>query len=336
MRYSFIFLIILSSLCDNIFAQSEYIYSKNGTPILNRRQLVFNCLRALHKDRYDKAAVAICECQTDKLDKQFTNKQYRKHTYNNFIDINNLVKEDSLINKLVKECFTNSGNSILLQAEGFETEFISNCIKNVQSSTEKKLDINKLTSFCNCQLDLVKKNKISDAEMRTMQNPNSLLFFEIMYKCGNPFGEESTVEKNWNPNIEKDIIGPSIDTVKVLNLNGMTYLKLKTGSLIEIWLFDTGATDLLINTDMEKQLKLENIIAEANYIGMGEYEMANGIIDSCKKYKINSIEVGKFIVNNVVIAVSEKGKRIIVGKALLNKFSSWTLNNKENRLILNK
>lgn len=336
MRYKFTLLIILFSLCNNIFAQSEFIYSKNGTPIINRRQFVFNCLRSLNKDRYDKAAVAICECKTDKLDKQFTNKQYRKFTYNNFIDINSLLKEDSLLNKSVKECFTNSGNTILLQAEGFEADFISNCIKNIKSNTEKKLDITKLTSFCNCQLDLIKTNKISDAEMRTMLNPNSSLFFEVMYKCGNPFEDESDKEKNWNPNLEKDIIGPAVDTIKVLNLNGMTYLKLKTGSLLQIWLFDTGATDLLINTDMEKQLKLENIITESNFMGIGEYEMANGVIDSCRKYKVNGLQVGGFVVNNVVIAVSEKSKRIIVGKALLNKFSHWTLNNKENRLILNK
>jgi hypothetical protein len=36
----------------------------------------------------------------------------------------------------------------------------------------------------------------------------------------------------------------------------------------------------------------------------------------------------------VVVSVSEKGKRIIVGKALLNKFRHWSLSNQDNKLLL--
>jgi len=119
-------------------------------------------------------------------------------------------------------------------------------------------------------------------------------------------------------------------------MNGMTFLKIKTGSLVQFWLFDTGATDLLINSEMEQQLKKENILLQENYLGTGEYEMANGVIDTCRKYKIDNIRIGKYAVNNVTVAVTDKGKKIIVGKSLLNKFSSWMINNKEELLILTK
>ena len=116
----------------------------------------------------------------------------------------------------------------------------------------------------------------------------------------------------------------------------MAYLEIKVGSLVQVWLFDTGASDLLINTDMEEDLKKENILNESNYLGIGQYEMANGMIDTCRKYRVNDIMIGEFAVDNVVVAVTEKGKRIIAGRALLNKFSRWFINNQNSTLILVK
>src|SRR4029079_13059410 len=105
---------------------------------------------SLHKDKSDKTVLAICECQVDNIDGHFTNKQYRKHTSNNIVNVSELIKEDAELEKTMKECFTSSGKTILLQAESFQTEFISQCIKSIQKNTEKKLDENNLTKFCSC------------------------------------------------------------------------------------------------------------------------------------------------------------------------------------------
>ena len=209
-------------------------------------------------------------------------------------------------------------------------------MESIKKNSEKKLDSNRLRSFCNCQLNLIKTKQLSDDEMEVLSNPNSLLFFEIMYKCGDPFIEKGEPGKNWNLQSANDITGPERDTIKVLTLHGMTYVKIKTGSIVQVWLFDTGASDLLITKDMEAELKKENFITAQNYLGTGEYEMANGMVDTCRKYQINNVQIGKFYINNIVIAVSDKARRIIVGKGLLNKFSNWTLNNSDNTLTLTK
>ena len=339
----FISLCFLILLCnpsfsqgDFTFAEDELIYTKEGDPILISRKLIANCLKSLHKTRADTNALAICKCQTNKLDRQFTRKQYRNHTKKGVIDLQALIKKDSLLEKEINACYENSGQTILLQAEGFEPEFIADCMKGIQKKSEKKLDSNRLRSFCSCQLNLVKTKKITDTEMEAISDPNSLLFFEIMYKCGDPFLEKTDIDINWSQQSADNITGPASDTINILNIRGMTYLKIKTGSLVQVWLFDTGASDLLITKDMETQLKKENIISEQNYLGTGEYEMANGMIDTCRKYKMNNIQLGKFVIDNVVVAVSDKARRIIVGKGLLNKFSNWSLNNSDNKLILTK
>jgi len=172
--------------------------------------------------------------------------------------------------------------------------------------------------------------------METLTNPNSLLFYEIMFNCGNPFDKDENATRNWNTQFINDIEGPATDTINILNLHGMTYVKIKTGSLVQFWLFDTGASDLYINNEMETTLKKENIINDQNYLGIGEYEMANGMIDTCRKYLVNNIQIGKYTLNKIIVAVSDKGKKIIVGKGLLNKFAYWSLNNKNNTLVLSK
>lgn len=322
--------------CLQSYAQDEFIYTKEGQSILNRRQLIAICLKNLHKDKTDQNSLAMCECQTNKLDWQFTRKQYRKYTSKGVIDISALIKEDSLFEKQIKACYGGSGKTILLQAESFQLDFIADCVAGIKKNTEKKLDSTRLRSFCSCQLNLIKTKQLSDAEMDALSNPNSLLFFEIMYTCGDPFTGKADPGKNWNQQYANDITGPESDTIKVLNLYGMSYIKIKTGSLVQVWLFDTGASDLLVTKDMETELKKENFITPQNYLGTSEYEMANGMIDTCRKYKINNVQVGEFYINNIVIAVSDKARRIIVGKGLLNKFSEWTLNNNDNTLILTK
>lgn len=316
------------------FAQDEFLHSKDGRTILKKRELFKTCLTLLHKNQSDQTAVSICECQVDKIDWHFTYKQFKNHTSDGIIDIAELIKEDTLLEKEIKECFTNTGKTFLLLSEGSEKSIISNCIKSIQSHTRKNLDSIRISDFCNCQLELIKKKKPGDAEIKTLNDPNSLFFYEMIYFCGDPFSD--TLQKNWSQDMEKDISGPPIDTFKILTLDGMTYVKVKIGKMTRLWLFDTGASDLLISNEMESTLKNENIISETNYLGIGEYEMANGIIDTCRRYKIDNIKIGHFNVNNVIVAVTDKGKKIIVGKALLNKFSSWILNNKNNTLILTK
>lgn len=314
----------------------EGIYTKEGRVVLNRRQVVNNCLAALNKDRSDKTALAICECQANKLNNRFTNKQYKQHTKNNVIDLTGLIGEDSLVQKEIQECYLASGQTILLQAEGFENEFVEQCRKSIQSSSDKTLDPGRLDSFCRCQLQMVKTKRLTDQEMNTLSNPNSLLFFEMMYRCGSPYANKTDKESNWAPSSSTDVKGPAADTINVLSLNGMTYVKVKIGSLVQVWLFDTGASDLLVNTETEATLKKENVLTQTNYLGVGEYELANGTVETCRRYRVNGVQIGSFSVDNVIVSVSEKGKRIIVGKTLLNKFRSWSLNNGENKLFLHK
>ena len=331
--YSLLFLLCTCSWC---FGQEDYIYTADGKTITSRRDLISDCLLSLKKDKNNKAALSICNCQADKLNFYFSTQQLKKFTKKNVIDLAGMIDSDSIKKKQVQDCFSNSNKTALLQAEGFRDEMIKDCIKNIQKTNKEKTDTTHIRKFCECQVEFIRNKKITDSDLDKLSNENSAIYYEIVYNCGHPLSINPGINLSWNENLEKDISGPAVDTIKVLSLNGDTYLRIKIGTTSDIWLFDTGASGFLITKEMEKQLIAEKILSPANYKGIGEYEMANGSVDSCRKYIINNIQIGKFKVNNITISVTDKGKKIIAGKNLFNKFKSLTLDNKNDLLILHK
>ena len=108
------------------------------------------------------------------------------------------------------------------------------------------------------------------------------------------------------------------------------------GGTSRVWMIDSGASDLLISDEYAAELKNKGFISDAMFIGEGRYSLADESVISCKRYKIDNVKIGKLTVNNLILAVSKQGKTFLVGKSLLNKFSAWSLDNKNNLLILKK
>lgn len=322
--------------CLAVFAQDDYIKSAEGSQIIFRRTYVTNCLNLINKDRTDKDALNICECMADKLDGHFTRKDYINNTIDGSINLKALINKDTAFKKQIEECYTNTNKTLILNAEGFQQKMLTNCYKFYTEKYGDKVDKDRLRTFCQCQVDLIKSKKITDSDFENINNPNSLTYYQFYYNCNHPFVDNDSIDRNWSVRVKNYVEGPDIDTLKVLNFKGMTYVKIKIGNNKQVWLFDSGATDLFINKETEEELKKEGIINKENFLGISEYEMANGTSDSCRKYVINNVQIGHFKVNNVIVAASDKAKKIILGRSVLNKFTRWTLNNEFNTLILTK
>lgn len=327
--------IVIFCVNQPVFSQGDYIYSKEGKRILNRRNLVLNCLKSMNTDRSNKSAVSICECQVNIIDRHFTYRQFNNATTKGVIDLSTLINSDPGLKKRIEECYQASNQTVWLSAQGFREEMIKTCQENILSESKRKVDSNKVAGFCQCQVDLIKANKFTDEEMKTLNDPNSVLYYQVMYNCGDPFAIDD-FETEWGKSSFNDINGPEQDTIKMLPLNGMHYVKIKIGTIVYFWLFDTGASDMLVTKEVEKKLLKEHVMNPENYLGIGYYEMANGEMDTCRKYKVDGLQIGQYSINNIVIAVSDKAKKVIAGKMLLNKFTNWMIDNSENTLIVNK
>src|SRR5258706_4899664 len=93
--------ILFFLLSTNVIAQNNFIYTKEGRMIMNKKQLISTCLEALHKNKTDSTAVAICECQVSKIDRHFSNQQYKRFNHAGIINVAGLLDEDSLIYKQI-------------------------------------------------------------------------------------------------------------------------------------------------------------------------------------------------------------------------------------------
>ena len=134
-----LFLLSILLLQDLSYSQNTFIYSKEGKSILNRKSVIENCLQTLRKDKSDALAVSICECQTDKINCNFSYKQYLSFKNKGVINLSGFIKTNPEEAGAIQQCYTNSGQIVLLQVQGFEEEFISNCAKNIQNASEKNL-----------------------------------------------------------------------------------------------------------------------------------------------------------------------------------------------------
>lgn len=218
MKFTRIFIVVFILIStEGLYSQDEFLYSSDGKAILRQRELIQNCLKNLGRPKTDETALTICRCQVGLINRYFTSKQFKNHTRNGIIDINSLVGEDSVISKSINNCYRESGQTALLAAQSDATNFISNCVASIQKSTKKSLDATKLRSFCTCELDLIKSRKFTDEQLKSMEDPNSLLFYEMLYTCGNPFSEPEDELRNWSPGAANAVRGPDVDTVNILN-----------------------------------------------------------------------------------------------------------------------
>lgn len=324
-----------------VHAQEFNIKTTLGGAWITRKEYMQLCLEALKTTSADKDAVAVCNCRADKINLVYTQKdimRFTKHAGKDSIsiDIAGLIDSKPEIKRQVTECLTGSGKTISIATNLMADTMLKRCIADFMELPGKKPDSLRVREVCACQIKVINEGKKPDEYYDQLGNPNSNAYFEMLYKCGSPFDDGLETDNSWTADKAKDIAGPETDTIRVLNIKGMTFVRMKTGNLIQWWLFDTGATDLLIGRQTETELRKEMIIHELNFLGTKEYEMANGIIDTCRRYRINNVRIGNFYIDNLVVAVSDKARRIIVGKGLLNKFSTWALDNRNNLLILKK
>ncbi|MGZ3879966.1 MAG: retroviral-like aspartic protease family protein [Flavisolibacter sp.] len=333
-----LFLSLCMSLQQQSIAQdyNEYIHTKDGKSLETRHKLILACVRNYGAPAGNAVVKQICECEVNLLDRRYTMKEIReyqkKYRTNGFA---RLIEQDTLLQNQIKEC-SQSSNVLLYSIPAYRQSFVTKCIENLRASTDKPVNDTLAAMFCNCAADIMEQRKLTLDKMDDLSNPSSLLYNEIAFKCGSPFLEPSDFAKDWKPTNAKDIVGPDIDSVQVISVMGIHKIKIKIGNEVRVWMIDSGASDLLVSDEYAKKLKASGVISERNYIGEGRYSLADNRIVSCKRYKIDGVHIGNMVVNNVILATSKDAAEFLAGKSLLNKFTEWTIDNKNNYLILKK
>ena len=111
--------------------------------------------------------------------------------------------------------------------------------------------------------------------------------------------------------------------------------KITIDGITKYYLLDTGASDLIINREIERDLLINGSIRQEDYLGKQSYILADNKEVNAQLVRLKNVKIGDYILNNVIAAIIDEGS-LLCGTGLLNKFRKYEIINDEGILILYK
>jgi clan AA aspartic protease (TIGR02281 family) len=106
------------------------------------------------------------------------------------------------------------------------------------------------------------------------------------------------------------------------------------GEIALKFVVDSGATDVSIPADVVSTLIRTGSLKPTDITGEREYELADGSRMLLKTFTIRSLRVGDVVVDNVRATISPPQGAILLGQSFLRRFSSWSIDNANELLVL--
>ncbi len=333
---------------------SQVIKTKDGIPLGDKEELIKSCFESATQKTVDLNGMKVdaykyCSCVTEEL--------YPRLTWDELetaVDENTL--EELLFNdenfKIIMDCAEEnvelsdeykfgSGDSDNIELE--KRLAVKECVNIILEDTATKdLFTEEIaTSYCQCAVDELYSRGLSYGELMTIEDESSEVFNEIAVPCLTAAFDEDLESKGsviFNSYDKKDIKGKEDMTrVELVDYLGQGYkVKIEIDGVVKYFLFDTGASDMIISTDLERELLLNGSIKEKDYLDVVEnYTMANNEIVEARVLRLDKIKIGDYEVDNVLVGVMDDGS-LLCGKGFLDKFSNWELLSDEKVLVLYK
>jgi gag-polyprotein putative aspartyl protease len=98
---------------------------------------------------------------------------------------------------------------------------------------------------------------------------------------------------------------------------------------------DSGASDVCIPADVVSTLFRAGTLASGDFLGSDTYRVADGSTVPSAIFRIRSLKVGNRQIDNVVGVVTKVHSSLVLGQGFLSRFSSWSIDNQRQLLVLN-
>jgi len=105
----------------------------------------------------------------------------------------------------------------------------------------------------------------------------------------------------------------------------MNFISIKIGGKSYKFLLDTGASDMVINTEMKDYLMQAGVLKSSDFGQSRIYEIANGQKVRFKTATLNSIEINGNKFTDIPIAIGDNAS-LLLGMSFLDRFN-WRINN---------
>jgi clan AA aspartic protease (TIGR02281 family) len=342
---SVLFLILISS---NAKCFGQIIKSKDNVTIGKRSDFISSCTKGADKELMNINGLEIetykyCSCVCDNLIPTINSWEMEEALKENKIT-ELFLKENNL--KILMECL--EGNYKIKddykfgQSDDLEFEKkigVINCVNTIMSDDNKDMwTKEQAEQYCECAINKLFSEGYTYKEILQIDDVNSSTFNEIALPCVSEVlktkNEFHSATNSYNFN---DIEGGSYRSlIPLTDYFGNGYkVKITIAGVTKYYLFDTGASDLIIDRDTERELLLNGTLKRENYLNKTEYTLANNQTINAQLVKIDHVVIGDYTLNNVVIAIIDEGS-LLCGKSFLDKFKKWEIDKPNNVLILYK
>jgi len=346
------YLTIIYLMTLPLHCAAQVVKSKDGVSLGKRSEFISSCTKGADKKLMNINGVEIeaykyCACVCDNLIPTINSWEMEKAVKEN--KMTDLFLKDKNL-EILMQCFEGNfkinedykfeySNSPQFSPEHQNKVAVKNCVKEIISDPENK-DIwtyELAEEYCDCAINRLFSAGYTYKDILEIEDENSESFNEIVMHCVTEVLKDKTEFKSSNTYKIDDIKGGGYRSIIPLvdYLRQGYKIKINISGVTKYYLFDTGASDLIINRDTERELLLNGVLKKENYLNKTEYTLANNQKVKAQMVKLDNVIIGDFTLNNVIIAIIDEGS-LLCGKSFLDKFKNWEIDKQNNVLILYK
>jgi hypothetical protein len=344
-------LITMSIMTATMYVSSQTIRSKDGVVLGDKKEFVDECVKSAKSSTMNLNGVEFntyryCSCMAETLIPTLKYKDLENAVASN--KLMELLMEDKNF-KILKQCVegnvkVDSSYKIDQYNKPEDTVIIRKmAIKNCALEFLKISDTSSLITskiaeeYCDCAINKMFGKGYTAKDISNLKDANSSIYNEIIIPCVTNILFRNNLPEERNVYKGTDIHGsPFSSKVPFVNRSGRTLnIKIEIGKTSNYFLFDTGASELIINSDIERELLLDGFLKREDYLGEKKFVLANNQEIDAQIIKLKSVKIGDYTISNVIAAVIKDGAPLC-GTGFLDKFKKWELLKAENVLILYK
>jgi clan AA aspartic protease (TIGR02281 family) len=342
-------LLILSLFFISKLSFSQNVYSKDGVSLGDKKIIVDACIIGFNSqlEGFDKIKFKpekYCSCVCDNLIPTLHSEELNNAIFNNnfdelLMDNNNIGIVLDCLNLGEMDLKEDSTNTSIEKDNIMVKVGVKTCVNEIMSdeSTKGIFTQEIAEKYCDCAMNKIFGAGFSFETLKELENENSESYNEIILPCLTDILDDIQYQTSSNTYIEKDIKGEILKSeVPLIDYLGQGYkIKISIGGISKYFLFDTGASDMIIDKETEKELQKLGVLKPENYLYKTDYQLANKKMVKAQVVIVDNVTIGDYTLNNVIIAILNEGS-LLCGKSFLDKFENWELDKKNKLLILYK
>src|SRR5215467_2436164 len=97
---------------------------------------------------------------------------------------------------------------------------------------------------------------------------------------------------------------------------------------------DSGASDVSLPADVFLTLLRTGTVTEDDYVGSGQYRLADGSTVQSDKFFIHELRVGNHSLQHIVASIADVRSPLLLGQSFVKRFASVQIDNNRRVLVL--